>query len=295
MDSLMAIILVNYNGYNDTVECVHSILESTFTNYKIILVENASGDAEKVKKDTFLQSNTDIVFSDNNLGFSGGNNLGIAFAKQKYDPDYYLLLNNDTVIEKNTLEELIKVKVAYPDFGIVTGKILYYAKPDTIWAAGGKFSFKTGIADQPALGKENKNEVEVLEKTTFVTGCVMLIRKEVIEKVGLLEESYFLYAEDTDYCCRVMKAGYDLYYTSAAIIYHKVSASTGKVSSLQQYYNLRNNFYIISKYCESPLYGYARRFYRILKRRKSEGYSLRIVLRAWRDFRRGITGRVEGL
>ena len=290
---LIAIILVNYNGFGDTVACVQSILKSKYKEYKIILVDNGSKDKEKINKDEFLNANTDIVISDENLGFSGGNNLGINYAKKKYDPDYYLLLNNDTVIVDNTLSELMAHSNLVEKTGLVTGKIYYYSKPETTWYAGGIFNFNTGIADQPILGADESGMKNGCIEVTFATGCVMLLHKNLIAQIGLLDEDYFLYAEDTDYCCRIMQAGYKLVYVPCAVIYHKVSASTGNQSSMQQYYIMRNNCYIIKKYCKYPAYGYVRKWYRVAREILQGKSDLKIQARAWKDFNRGVTGKVE--
>lgn len=290
----ICIILVNYNGYDDTVECIKSIENSDYDNYKIILVDNGSKDKNKILNDNYINNAADVIISEENLGFSGGNNLGIKYAQEKYDPEYYLLLNNDTVITKDTISNLKKGFDFDSKAGIITGKIYYFSEPKTIWAAGGKFNFNTGIADQPELGKiDDGVQYENTCEVSFATGCTMLISKQVINTVGYLEESYFLYAEDTDYCCRVLNAGFKIIYVGKALIYHKVSASTGKQSNMQQYYMFRNNCYIIKKYCNKPLYGYARRIYRTIKEMKYEHYSLRVLYKAWRDFHKGIIGKVE--
>lgn len=290
----ICIILVNYNGYDDTVECIKSIENSDYDNYKIILVDNGSKDKNKILNDNYINNAADVIISEENLGFSGGNNLGIKYAQEKYDPEYYLLLNNDTVITKDTISNLKKGFDFDSKAGIITGKIYYFSEPKTIWAAGGKFNFNTGIADQPEFGKiDDGVQYENTCEVSFATGCTMLISKQVINTVGYLEESYFLYAEDTDYCCRVLNAGFKIIYVGKALIYHKVSASTGKQSNMQQYYMFRNNCYIIKKYCNKPLYGYARRIYRTIKEMKYEHYSLRVLYKAWRDFHKGIIGKVE--
>ena len=126
MDKLVAIILVNYNGYRDTVNCVHSILLSEYKNYKIIVVDNASTNNEELKKDKFLNENTDLLFLDKNIGFSGGNNRGIEYAQKLYDPAYYLLLNNDTEIQDKALGELVETFERTENCGLATGKIFHY-------------------------------------------------------------------------------------------------------------------------------------------------------------------------
>lgn len=287
----LVVIIINYNGYKDTIECVESIVKSKYKDYRIVLVDNASGDKKAICDNKFLNDNCEIIYNNINLGFSDGNNVGIRYAKQKYNPEYFLLLNNDTTIEQDTLENLIKAAKNIDDFGLMTGRILYYSDPDYIWAAGGLFDYKTGIADQPALGKENSEEYDKLCETSFCTGCVMLIPNYVIESVGYLDDRYFLYSEDTDYCCRVMNAGYKIYYCGQAVIYHKVSASTGRDSDLSQYYNIRNNFYIIKKYCKYPIIGYGKKWYRILKSIFKGEMSVHNVYLGYTDFRHGIMGK----
>jgi GT2 family glycosyltransferase len=292
-NGLISVILVNYNGYKDTVECVKSILKSNYDNFNIIIVENGSEDYLKIKNDSFLNENCTVLSSKENLGFSGGNNLAINYAKEHFSPDYYFLLNNDTIIESDAIEKLVDVYRYNCDVGIVTGKILYYSMKDTIWSAGGKFDFRTGIADQPDLGKKDSTDYDRVNETTFCTGCVMLIPSYVVRKVGLLRDDYFLYAEDTDYCCRIMNAGYKLYYTGYAKIYHKVSASTGKSSDLSQYYNVRNNLYIIKRFCTNIPLGYGKRWYRTIKSIVKGELTFSNVLKGYIDFKKGILGKKE--
>ena len=287
----VAIILVNYNGYDDTLECVKSIIKSTYTEYKIILVDNGSNDAEKIRDNQFLNENCSVILYKENLGFSGGNNIGIKYAEETFAPDYYFLLNNDTVVDPYAIEKLVESCESIEACGIMTGRILYYSNKNVIWSAGGRFDFKTGIADQPELGKINSEKYDGINATTFCTGCAMMIPSSVLRKVGYLAESYFLYAEDTDYCCRVMNEGFKLFYTGEAIIYHKVSSSTGRTSSLSQYYNVRNNFYIIKKYCTHPFLGYVKRWYRIIKAICKKELTVSNVLKGYRDFRKGIVGK----
>lgn len=291
IENKIAVILVNYNGYNDTIECIKSILQSTYTNYKIILVDNGSDDAEIIHENQLLNENCSVILCKDNLGFSGGNNIGIRYAEKTFHPDYYFLLNNDTVIDTHTLENMINAYDCVEHCGIMTGRILYYSDPNIIWSAGGKFDFKTGIADQPAMGKHNSREYDGIYTCTFCNGCAMMIPASILKQVGYLEESYFLYAEDTDYCCRVLNAGFKLYYTGNALIYHKVSSSTGKKSDLSQYYNIRNNFYIIKKYCSHPSWGYVKRWYRIIKAIAKRELSINNIIRGYSDFRNGITGK----
>ncbi len=292
-EELVCIILVNYNGYKDTIECVQSIQKSNYRNYKMILVDNGSSDAKQLQDDIWLQQNTDIILAKENVGFSGGNNIGIEYAKEKYNPDYYLLLNNDTVIATDTINKLVEVYKNNSNVGIVAGKIYYYDYPNKIWFAGGEFNYNTARIIHSRYGKEDSDKVSITKDITFATGCVMLISKDVFDKVGYLDESYFLYSEDTDYCCRVSASGYRIIYTSDAHIWHKVSASTGLHSKIQQYYMFRNNCYMVKRYCKHPFLGYLTRFYYTLKGICSGKFQLKVLIMAWKDFRKGVVGAIE--
>ena len=127
----VAIVLVNYNGLKDTIECVKSIKESTYSDYQIIIVENDSNDKEEIKGNEYLNENTMILFSKCNMGFSGGNNLAIKYALEN-NYEYVLLLNNDTTVDKEFLRYLIEASVEY-DAGIVTGNIYFYYDKNKLW------------------------------------------------------------------------------------------------------------------------------------------------------------------
>lgn len=243
MQPLVYIILVNYNGYNDTVACVQSLLTIRYSNYKIIIVDNASNDVKKLQNDTFLNQNVKLIYAESNRGFSNGNNIGIKYA-MLFSPKYVLLLNNDTIVDKNFLSELIKTAENNKNVGIVTGKIYYYSNPKKIWYSGGNYNRKNGITHTALFD----NNVQKEKNITFASGCLMLISTKCIKKVGLLSDEYFMYSEDTDYCCKVVDAGFSIIWTPQCVIYHKVSASAGENSLFQQYYLTRNNFIMTKKY-----------------------------------------------
>lgn len=293
MKPLIAIILVNYNGIRDTIDCVRSIKKTNYENYRIILVDNNSNDSESIKNSEYLHLNCDILLLDENLGFSGGNNKGIIYAREKYTPDFFMLLNNDTVIQENTLTTLLNLTEKYSRLGIATCQINYYYQPELVWFGDGKFDFNTGIADMPGLGKREEYHLKGERELTFATGCLFFIPSSVIESVGLLDESFFLYSEDAEYSCRIQKCGYKIIYTTETKIYHKISASTGQYSKMQQYYMFRNNCYMIKKFCKYPVLGYLKRFYRTIKEIRRGEYQLTNVIKAWSDYKKGIVGKVD--
>lgn len=280
----VAIILVNYNGISDTIDCVKSLCKINYPNYDIIIVENASNDQEKIAKDVFLNKNAKILFSERNNGFSDGNNQGIEFALNN-NAKYIVLLNNDTVVEPDFIDELVDTAQRHPDVGIVTGNIYYHSQPKNLWYSCGDYNTHTSVTKM--VRTTNKNEDEV----TFACGCLMLITAEAIRKVGMLDESFFLYSEDTEYCCRMIKNGYHIYWTSKAHIYHKVSSSTGENSDFQQYYLLRNNLLMIRLYSTNKIRSYILQFYCSMKNLIRRRASIRCYLDAFNDNRRRNYGR----
>lgn len=248
---LVYIILLNYNGYKDTIECINSLEKISYKNYKIVIVDNASTDgSEDILKNEFPHHI--FIQTGSNLGFAGGNNVGIKYALEN-GADYILLLNNDTVVEPNFLEPLVEYADKDNKVGIVGGKINYYHNRNKIWSAGGKVNLFTGSTYHFGLNKNNSDYINKFNKVKFLTGCVQLIKKDLINDIGFLDEDYFLYYEDTDYCTRAVKNGWKLVYIPNSIIYHKVSSSTKKSSPIQLYYLTRNRMLFISKNSNNKL------------------------------------------
>lgn len=278
--------MVNYNGYLDTVDCVKSIIDNDYQNYKIIIVDNASDDKDTIQKDVFLNENADIIYTDSNEGFSSGNNIGIEYAMAK-GCEYVLLLNNDTIVEKDFLSELIKCAENNPLAGIVTGRIYCYYDKNTLWYSGGEYNRYTGITNQVLFDESEKGEKEI----SFASGCMMLISDACLKKLGLLGESFFLYSEDTDYCCRANDNDMKIIWTPDSVIYHKVSASTGNNSDFQNYYMIRNNLYIIQSFCSNKKNAYRKRRTQCMKDIIKRKLSIKTMHWAYADFRKGIKGK----
>jgi hypothetical protein len=239
------IIILNWNGYEDTLECVQSISKISYKNYKLVIVDNGS-DTDEIDEIINDFPKTELIKSKKNLGFSGGNNVGIKIALEQ-NVDFILLLNNDTTVDTDTIEILLNKFETDESVGIVAPQINYYDEPNKIWSAGGKISKLRASG----FAVSNKMEDELEKKDNyvdFVSGCCMLIKKEVIEKVGLFDENFFLYVEDTDLCYRTKNAGYKILVTSDTKIYHKGSQSTKKSSEvLPLYYTTRNRLYFAKK------------------------------------------------
>lgn len=239
---LVYIVLVNWNGLEDTLECLRSLNEISYKNYKIVVVDNGSNNNQAnviKKKFPYIE----LIKNKRNEGFVVANNQGIELAL-KNGADYILLLNNDTVVEQNFLNILINHAERNRDVGILSPKILYFDSNE-IWSMGGKISYLTGFSIMIGKGENSENYNEVI-KPDFVSGCAMLIKKEVIEEIGLLDPIYFAYYEDADYCFRVRKLGYKIRVIPESVVWHKKSASAGikgskrEISELQAYLWTRN-------------------------------------------------------
>lgn len=286
------IILVNFNGYEDTIKCIESLKNINYANYDIVVVDNGSTVQPTNQQINYLKNNVILLEMKSNLGFSGGNNIGISYAK-KHGAEFVLLLNNDTTVEKNFLSILVQTALSNADAGIVGGKIRYYSEPNKIWFGGGTYNFDNGFVNHQRMNELDENSSSKIKEITFMTGCLMLIPINVIDNIGLLDESFFLYAEDAEFSCRVLKKGYKIIYCEDSIIYHKVSSSTKAGSFNSQYYNVRNNLYVAKKYCNHIFKSYRTlgMFWikLVLKRRMN----LMPVLRGWLDYSRGITGSIK--
>jgi GT2 family glycosyltransferase len=246
MSPKLNIVILNWNGYSDTSELLNSLIKVRSTEFSIIVVDNNSVGNDVEKLESNYKGFIKVLRCNDNLGFAGGNNIGIKQALEDR-AEYILLLNNDTIVEPNFLEPLLERINTTEQIGIVAPQINYYDEPKKIWSAGGKISKLrgSGFADSNKL----ESQVNILDKEVeFVSGCCILIKKDVIENVGLLDENYFLYTEDTDFCFRVRKAGYKIYVTPRSKIYHKVNRSTeNKFSTLPLYYTTRNRLYFAKK------------------------------------------------
>jgi GT2 family glycosyltransferase len=229
---LVSIITVNYDHPEVTCELLASLQQITYPNTEVIVVDNASPtDDPSVIKELYPFIN--FVKSEKNLGFAGGTNMGIRLAKGKY----ILLLNNDTEVDRSFLEPLVNKLESDATIGAVSPKIRFFSKPDTFQYAGfspiNPYTIRSHrIGDHmPDRGQFDRDA-----PTAFVHGAAMMVPAEVLRKVGLLAECYFLYYEELDWGTRIRREGYQLWYVHNSVVYHKESISTGRLSTLKIYY-----------------------------------------------------------
>lgn len=238
VDPKVCIIILQYANSEDTQRCLDSVKELEYPNYRIIVVDNASSLKHFNSTRLFIETgqktgyaNFEIIQSKSNLGYSGGNNIGIKQAL-KYDADYIFILNPDTFVEKDSLTKLVKACESTKNIGICGPAISENGQV----VAGGEIEWL-----KPELHHISAREEQIGKTKIYIPGAAMLIKKEVIEKIGLLDERYFLYFEDGDYCLRAQNAGYVLKIIPEALVYHRPSSSTSSLGvPLLLRYHFRN-------------------------------------------------------
>lgn len=233
----VSIITVNYNGLKDTEELIISLNNNLFSvSYEIIVVDNASTvDEASILKTKYPYITA--IRSNINLGFSGGNNLGIKEAKG----NYLFLLNNDTIVKDDTIYFLVNRLKNNSKVGVVSPKIKFAIPPFRIQFAGyTPLSCITLRNSLIGFGSNDNSNFEKAHTTPYCHGAAMMIKKEIIDKVGYMPEIYFLYYEELDWCTQIGKAGYELWYEPLCTVFHKESQSTGQQSPLRTFYITRN-------------------------------------------------------
>lgn len=231
----VSIITVNYNGLSDTCEMIESLRTYETCPYELIVVDNGSRvDEAAVLREKY--PDVKVIRSDENLGFAGGNNLGVSQAKG----DFLFFLNNDTYIDRPVLGPLTARLSENVKNGVVSPKIKFSFSGEIQFAGYTPLSRITLRNDLIGFGEEDKGQYESPRRSPFAHGAAMMVRREAIEKAGEMPEIYFLYYEELDWCERIRQAGYEIWYEPAATVYHKESRSTGRESPLKTYYMSRN-------------------------------------------------------
>lgn len=242
------ILILNWNGKDNTIECLESVTKIDYPNYHIVIMDNGSVDDSvlAIRKE-FPQ--VTVIENKANLGFAAGNNVGIDYAISK-EADYILLLNNDTIVDTQMLWELIHATKQYPEGGIFGAKIYYYKEREKIWFAGAEWLPKRAVFQHIGIGTidDNTNQ-EVIKETAYICGCALLIKSEVVKKIGTLEPEYFLMWEETDWCYRAKRAGYKCFVVPNAKVWHKISSSFagGDKAPHYQYFWWRNRMLWIER------------------------------------------------
>ena len=240
---LVYVILVNWNGRDDTLECIRSLLQSSYEEFRILLVDNASSDrtVEAVRREF---PDVQVIETGENLGYTGGNNVGMRHALAA-GANYVFLLNNDTTIHPDALSRLVACAESNPRAGIVGPRQYFYSRPLTIAGTGSVIDW-----DAATIYHSRREELDEAEEAArdamptrvdYMDGCAVCVRREFLEKVGLLDERFHLGGyEDAEWSRRGLAAGYEEWNVPSAYVWHKVSAAAGVGSPLTTYYMTRN-------------------------------------------------------
>ncbi len=235
----VAIIILNWNGKTDTLECLESLKKLDYPNVDILVVDNGSQDGA-VEAIRVVYPMVQVIALEENLGFVGGNNVGMMEA-QRQAVDFVLLLNNDTVVAPDFLRNLMTAVIQNDRVRIAGPLIYYHQQPRVVWSAGGEIDWRRGTTRMVGMGETDNGQFgNAPTPVDFLTGCALLVGREVLERVGLLDERFFAYYEETEWCVRAKKAGYTCWLVPEAKIWHKISPEAREASPLVHYYMTRN-------------------------------------------------------
>jgi GT2 family glycosyltransferase len=248
---LISIITLNWNTTSVTCDFLRSIQEKNhYAFIEVIVVDNASKEDPSSAFRAAYPS-AQIIRNDKNLGFAGGNNVGIRAAKG----DYLFIVNNDTEFTPGLLEGLLEIFRDYPDAGIACPKFHYFFQKGTIEYAGYQtvniFTGRNGMIGCREKDNGQYNEIKV---TNYAHGGAMLVPRKIIEEIGMLYEPFFLYYEEFDWSEQIKREGYKIYYQPASLIYHKESMTTGKASPLKTFYLTRNRILFMRRNVAWPAF-----------------------------------------
>jgi GT2 family glycosyltransferase len=247
MTEKIGVVVLNYTVAKLAVKAVESVLNSSYKNIHIYLVDNSSNDGlEELVKEKFKdEDQLTTLFLKDNTGYTGGNNAGIKLAL-KDECSWVMLFNPDAVVEKDTIEIMHKRAIANSAH-IINPKI-YFADSKIIWFAGKDFDKLNVLGHHRGVDEEDSGKYDTEEELEDGTGCALLIKNEVFEKIGFLDEQYFLYYEESDFIYRARAKGFKVMYIPSAIVYHENAKSSGVGSPLQDYFITRNRMLFAKKF-----------------------------------------------
>lgn len=244
-DPSVSIVLLNWNGLSDTRECLESLQHASYSNLRVVVVDNGSANDEAATLLSEFGDFIDLVPSPDNKGFAGGANVGMRKALESC-PDYILLLNNDTIVDPEFLTAMTRAAQEIPDLAAICPKTFFYGDPRRIYSTGGSVSMWRGVASQVGRGEIDHGQHDEIAERDYADGVCMLIPAAAIEKVGMLDEQYFAYWEETDWCVRARAKGLYCYFIPQARIWHKADRSRAPDSRFHYLYR-RNALLFVRK------------------------------------------------
>lgn len=313
----VAILVVNWNGWKDTLECLESVFRLAYQNFVVVLCDNASSDGSVDRFREWISTERPIAFAEltraeaeaggptavdarivlvhngANLGFAEGNNVGLRYLIGQPDIDYVWLLNNDVVVDRRALTEMVACAGAETGIGAVGATIYEYSEPDVVQAAGGGMFSRRNVIPRLITAPRPMREGHAAPTLDFISGSCMLVRLETLKTVGLVDESYFMYCEDVDLCVRLRAAGSTLVHATAARVWHKGGSTVGHRSARHDYYTVRNTMALVRKHYPlmTPFIA-AYLIYRAVLPKILRGQWSRLAAgwRGYRDFTKRVTG-----
>lgn len=255
---LVYIVLLNWNSYSDTINCYNSLKNLKYKNYKVLIIDNGSTDnSESILRQELGNTSVEIIQTGSNLGYAGGNNVGIKRALHE-NSNFIWLLNNDTEVHQNALKEMVDKIESKKSYGICGSKLVYFYDRDILQAHGGgtlnKYFGTTSHVGQDEVTDIEVDEDEIERKLDYIVGASMLIKSDIFKEFGFLEESYFLYYEELDIAMRI-RSKYQIAYASKSIIFHKEGGSLGSSSrktvnksEVAEYYGFRSRLLFMKRF-----------------------------------------------
>lgn len=297
MNPLVSILVLNWNNFDDTNNCVTSLLSLNYNNFNILIIDNGSTDNSFIRlKNKFRDERIIFLKNKENFGYAGGINIGIKYVFEKLSSDFIWILNNDIMVDKDSLKFLIdavnknkKIGIAGPTIYLAgTKKIMeQYYRLNLLF---GRFLVKTNLNENEVVKIENK-------KNNYIGGAAVFLRKEILNKIGYIPEEYFMYNEDIAWHQKIKNTQLEYLYVGPAKVWHKKGASSGgKKTIMPDYYDSRNFLYFIKKFY--PLWLPYEFFMSIINKvfpkvLRGEWERLRYVFMGFRDFAKGKMGKFE--
>ncbi|MBN1963813.1 MAG: glycosyltransferase family 2 protein [Anaerolineae bacterium] len=283
-DPLVSVVVINWNGAHHLPTCLDALRAQTYPHREVLVADNASTDgSQALVRDQYPE--VKLVALDENRGFTGGNNAGIAASTG----EIVILLNNDTEADPGWIAAVVDAFNRHPDAGLVASKLLLFDRRDTFHTAG-DFYRLDGLPGNRGVWQRDEGQYDREEYVFGACGGALSVRRTVLDQVGLLDDDFFFSAEDVDLCWRVQLAGWRCVYTPDAVVFHRLAATGGDVTA--SFYNGRNFLYLLAKDYPTDLW---RRHWRKVVRR--QGIIAWEALRAWRGeaARARLRGQIAGL
>lgn len=245
----VAIVVLNWNGAEDSIACLKSLEALTYDDFRVIIVDNGSSDDSLTALRTYRAPyRLELIETGRNLGYAGGNNVGVRRALE-LGVRFVLVLNNDTIVAPDLLDQLMAATLRCPDAGVFSARVMYFDEPDRVWFDGASWNEANLTLEWPGQGKLESELPSSDHDTDYSCGAALFFRAEVAEQIGLLDESFFLVWEEVDWCFRARKAGWRNVVVAGAKVWHKIGVSFGSESSpLRTYFSVRNGLLWFSRH-----------------------------------------------